>query len=183
MTTETPTLETLAADLGLTLESSAPRPHVEPDWLAVAYDCTLSRNGRVVWSGPYRMGLGCVEKHWKAATTRPRLIAYQAVAWTLADRPSARLLDRNKHAAAAAAVAHEFGVKPPLPDVLACLISDGPADFDALTFDQWCADYGYDTDSRKAFAAYEACCDTGRKLRAAFTPEELSALREAASNH
>ena len=63
------------------------------------------------------------------------------------------------------------------------LLLDGSADFDAQSFEDWCADYGYDTDSRKASETYEACCDTGRKLRAAFTPDELSALREAASNH
>lgn len=168
MNTTENTLETLATELGITLTSSAPRPHVESDWLSVAYDCTLTRNGRTVWAGSYKMGLGCVDKYWNAATTRPRLSAYSTAIDVLA---------------AAAAVALEFKVKPSLPDVLYSLLLDGSADFDASTFEQWCADYGYDTDSRAALATYEACCDTGRKLRAAFTASELSALRDAASSH
>jgi hypothetical protein len=42
------------------------------------------------------------------------------------------------------------------PDsVLDCLISDATsADED---FDTWCGEYGYDTDSREAYATWEAC--------------------------
>ena len=39
--------------------------------------------------------------------------------------------------------------KPTLQDILSCLIMDADG-ADALTFEEWCSDFGYDTDSRKA---------------------------------
>ena len=47
------------------------------------------------------------------------------------------------------------------------------------SFIYWCDDFGCDPDSRKALAAYEACCESGRKVRQLFTcteREELSNL-------
>lgn len=53
--------------------------------------------------------------------------------------------------------------EPSAADVLYCLISDvGAGDY---TFEQWCCEYGYDTDSRKAFATYEACRSMAPKLQ------------------
>lgn len=47
--------------------------------------------------------------------------------------------------------------EPPLADVLSSLLSDASnAD---TTFEDWCGDFGYDTDSRKALATYLACQD------------------------
>lgn len=46
-----------------------------------------------------------------------------------------------------------IGQEPTIYDVLACLTKYDPQDFD-----NFCADYGYDTDSRKAFATYKAVC-------------------------
>jgi hypothetical protein len=65
--------------------------------------------------------------------------------------------------------------KPQAPspaDVLQCVLSDAEAC--GQSFESWCGDFGYDTDSRKAFATYEACQRNGDKLRGFFTPEELA---------
>jgi hypothetical protein len=54
------------------------------------------------------------------------------------------------------------GRHPSLPDVLSSVVDDAvSAD---QTFDDWCADYGYDTDSRRAHATWEACGRIRRKL-------------------
>jgi hypothetical protein len=54
--------------------------------------------------------------------------------------------------------------KPPdAPDVLSCLCSDATS-ADRVTFEDWCSDFGYDTDSRKAEKTYLACVDTNAKL-------------------
>lgn len=66
--------------------------------------------------------------------------------------------------------------EPELADVMSCLLFD--ADAADQTFDDWCADFGYDTDSRKAFATYDACAQTARGLNSMFTPAELAQLRE-----
>lgn len=52
--------------------------------------------------------------------------------------------------------------EPTAADVLSCLISDAQAG--DYTFEQWCGDMGYDTDSRKALATWEACRAMAPKL-------------------
>jgi hypothetical protein len=54
-------------------------------------------------------------------------------------------------------------VAPKIDDVLSALVIDGGAMSEA--FSDWCDNYGYDTDSRKALATYEACQENGIKLR------------------
>jgi hypothetical protein len=45
------------------------------------------------------------------------------------------------------------------------------------SFDDWCADYGYDTDSRKALESYLECQQTSIKLRKVFTNSQLETLQ------
>jgi hypothetical protein len=47
--------------------------------------------------------------------------------------------------------------------VLSALIMDGYAE--DSSFEDWCAEFGYDIDSRKAHATYEACRENAGKLR------------------
>ena len=70
---------------------------------------------------------------------------------------------------------HLKPVAPTAASVLYCLLSDMEA-IDQ-SFVDWADDLGYDTDSRKALAIYEACCDTGRELRKVFTPTQRADLR------
>lgn len=59
--------------------------------------------------------------------------------------------------------------EPTAADVLGCLMLDASSVDDGAPyprlFRDWCDDFGYDTDSRKALAAYEACCKLAPKLR------------------
>lgn len=59
-------------------------------------------------------------------------------------------------------------------DVLDCLLSDA-SNTDA-PFEEWAADYGYDTDSRKAEAIFHACRETAAKLRSWLGAVELERL-------
>lgn len=45
---------------------------------------------------------------------------------------------------------------PEIADVLDCIASDVAGIENASSFEDWAADYGYDPDSRKAFATYQA---------------------------
>lgn len=58
-------------------------------------------------------------------------------------------------------------------DVLSCLTKNDPG-----MFLDWCDECGYDTDSRKALATYEAVCEEWREVRAFFTKEETEELQE-----
>lgn len=66
-------------------------------------------------------------------------------------------------------------IPPTAAAVLYCLLSDMEAIDQSFT--DWASDFGYDTDSRKALATYEACCDIGRELRKVFTPTQRADLR------
>ena len=69
--------------------------------------------------------------------------------------------------------------RPPAAGVLYSVLLDAEAA--DQPFEYWCADLGYDTDSRKALDLYLQCQTTGVKLYRFFTPEErahLAALLE-----
>jgi len=53
--------------------------------------------------------------------------------------------------------------EPEVRDVLECLFLDASAG--EMTFDEFCREFGYDTDSRRAYDAWEACRRTRRRLR------------------
>ena len=167
----TPDLATLAANLGLTLTTGNGRGHYDADqnWTSIRFDCALARNGREVWSGPYHLGVG----HLKNLATIERANGKLP---RNAAPTQAQLAALTRYAAAER-------LQPKLADVLASLILDGAAYFDGSPFEEWAADLGYDTDSRKAEATFRECDTTGRKLARAFKPDELEALRNAAAEH
>ena len=51
---------------------------------------------------------------------------------------------------------------PDIVDVLQSLTSDGYAQ--SLPFVEWCAEYGYDSDSRRAERLYRECRSLGRRF-------------------
>ncbi len=63
-------------------------------------------------------------------------------------------------------------IAPSLADILSCLLLNSSAV--GQTFNQWCGEYGYDTDSRKALETYDACIWSGEQ-----TNELLGDKKEA----
>ena len=66
-----------------------------------------------------------------------------------------------------------YPVAPTAYDVLACLTKSDPD-----TFENFCYEYGYDEDSRKAEKIYNAVLDEWRNVCALFTDEEIEQLQE-----
>jgi len=60
-------------------------------------------------------------------------------------------------------------------DILSCISSDA---FCPDTFADFCAELGYDEDSRKAEKTFKACSSFARRIQKFFTEEELTALSE-----
>lgn len=56
------------------------------------------------------------------------------------------------------------GNEPEARDVLECLLDDASG-VEWQSFEGWCGEYGYDTDSRKAERIYRACERLNHKLR------------------
>lgn len=67
-------------------------------------------------------------------------------------------------------------VKPDAADVLHSLVLD--ASVVNQSFNEWCSEYGYDSDSIRALNTYQSCCGIAEKLRAVFSGEDMETLRE-----
>lgn len=61
--------------------------------------------------------------------------------------------------------------EPTAYDVLACIASDLNC---PESFEEFCSEYGYETDSRKAHATWKRCSAFGKKLVAFFGSEEMA---------
>lgn len=55
--------------------------------------------------------------------------------------------------------------EPTAPEVLDCLVSDASSFDSASSFEDWCSDFGYDTDSRKAEQTFKAVERSAARLR------------------
>ena len=66
-------------------------------------------------------------------------------------------------------------VEPPIQDLLYALLLDSEAG--TQSFASWCSDFGYETDSRKAFRTYEACQENYDKLCKVFTSAQIADLK------
>ena len=171
--------DALIAEAGVTIECSDPMPHIEPsdkpdptmpkNWIAVAFDVTLGCGGAVAVT-PYRMGTGHVDfKKARGQGSFHRKLVLSVdeehALNTLVEKPHATLRNATTHAAVAAKCAKVLKLAPTARDVLHSLFSDArDAFFDGCTFDDWCGNTGYDTDSRKAEKLFNACRDTGAML-------------------
>jgi hypothetical protein len=65
-------------------------------------------------------------------------------------------------------------VAPSAASILHSLLSDGQAL--ETSFEYWCSDYGFDSDSISALNTYKACCEIGKKLNMFFNHEEREQL-------
>lgn len=66
-------------------------------------------------------------------------------------------------------------LNPSAYDVLACISGDA---YTPETFADFCAEYGYETDSIKALQQFRRCDRFAKRLRAFFTEKELTELSE-----
>lgn len=63
--------------------------------------------------------------------------------------------------------------KPTAYDVLTAITKNDPQDFDTF-----CGEYGYDSDSRKAFKIWESVVKEWKQVKQFFTAEELEQLQD-----
>jgi|SRR5690625_1891125 len=71
---------------------------------------------------------------------------------------------------------------PQMAAVFHCLLMDSDG-IEYNDFESWAADYGFDTDSRKAERVFNACQKTLLDLKRLFTASELEELRELFHNY
>lgn len=68
------------------------------------------------------------------------------------------------------------GKKPELYEVLDCLAADAAGYENARSFEEWCGEYGYDTDSRKAERTYRTIEKQADSLKRLLGEELYKAL-------
>lgn len=129
----------------------------EGDWKCDEWRFTIAREDRkqAEMTGPYFTGLGHRKqvKPMPRPPYNPRSIAYEQ--W------------------------EREAFKPKAPEaagILSSLLLDGEAV--AMSFVDWCDNYGYDSDSIEARNTYDECCAIGQKMRKLFSSAELESLRE-----
>ena len=66
--------------------------------------------------------------------------------------------------------------EPEIAGVLSCLALDGSGVVNGETFEDWAAEYGYDTDSRKAEATYKTIKAQAKELCALLGTDAFEAL-------
>lgn len=73
-------------------------------------------------------------------------------------------------------------IKPNSEDVMASIIMDCDV-LNYRSFEDWADSFGYDTDSRKAFAIHQTCLEMALKVRNGLSDEAYQALVIAAQNY
>lgn len=180
MITDT-TTDNALQELGFSLEIlSGPTGDVTDKWVNIAYTVRLNWNGRAILETPYKLGVGHVTLPDKPPTGWTGDEISMLLAWQR--KPSADFVDKELQARVAAKLAKQQKVVPTLSGVLYGLLSDGSAFFDAVSFEEWASEFGYDPDSRKAEAIYRQCDAIGRKL-SKIPADKLSAAREVLADY
>jgi hypothetical protein len=177
-------INAIAERAGLTMESTfVPYSQSEnskgngPDgkpWESLNWRVTLKRDGRDILTTSYSQGTGYCpadKRKWDTKPDKAKAIALEIETGKMATR-SVALSGRP--------VATQRPIPgPSIGEVMQSLVRDADA-LHSAGFDDWAADYGYDTDSRKAESIYRACLEIGQKLRAGLGQALLDELRLAA---
>ena len=179
----------IISGLGLTVESvfvpfSQSRNKAEKN-PSLNWRVTVKHNGRAILETDYSAGSGHCPAYNASVREmggRNSLMRDGAIRWECERGFAARAFDNA--GSPSGYVVREMNPKnrhplqPDSLDVLASLAMDSDV-IDAGGFESWASNLGYDTDSRKAEAIYQACLDIALKLRAALGDTGLQTLRNA----
>lgn len=171
-------LNELFASLKLAVTISPPFGEVKEDWPCISFHVQIGRE-----TFNYSLGIGHVD--WKKA----RKAAFESFSFIYngEDKLFLNVLasggtpkDKQYTAALAAKVAKIQDVKPNPAEVLGCVCRDG-LDVEQNSFEDWCSNLAYDTDSRKVLATFNACRDNGSKARRIVSGRVFEELAELSS--
>lgn len=141
----------------------------------------LNKDGKPVLETPYSMGTGSLD----LGAVRDSDFLYVAngqnqatLARTWKVKRHAEFTDIILWSETAETIRKKQGVIPALADVFNSLLLDGSAFFDGETFEDWCENYGYNSDSITALGMYRQCDRSGRELARVLSADELEKMRE-----
>lgn len=124
------------------------------------YRCTFTRKGCKPLTLDFWNSYADEEHNWAISNEARREIMSSACPYALENMVKEHRKDMTR--------------REPTPyDVLACITKYHPG-----TFEDFCGEFGYDTDSRKALATYEAVLQEWGKVSAFFTSGEIKEAQE-----
>lgn len=97
--------------------------------------------------------------------------------WNVTIRREGKANDIETLFSMGSALKHE----PTIEVVASCLLRDTDSFDSCMDFEDWSATFGYDTDSRKAYATWEACGKIATQIKEMFSSSEISDLTEIAN--
>lgn len=135
----------------------------------IKFRATLSDSKTPTWEGPHG-------HHYRVTLSKPSREGTHTrncvcIACRIGKRPSSRLAFDFWGSVNDA----KAGKHPSAYDVLACISSDENC---PDTFEDFCAEYGYETDSIKALQTFRCCSRFAKRLREFFSPYEIEQLSE-----
>ncbi len=174
----------LLSRMGVTMQASSGLAQTKDEWERIGFQCALSRNGKPFWNGPYSVGLGHVKMPSSSGMFLGLTGEESNLFETLKCKPNAKVKPEYMTVKLSlySKLAARQKLTPSLTDVMHSLLMDGEASFNGESFEGWCSNYGYDTDSRKAETTWRACMETGHAIRRAFSADEVSELQEASQD-
>jgi hypothetical protein len=154
-------------------------------WESLNWRVTIKRHGREILTTDYAQGVGHAPAGKKTAESMQTAVRVMGLSASIAKAKMVAYEIETGRVACGYNRSHGVSGSRPIPappigDVLQPLASDS----DVLNyggFDDWAADFGYDTDSRNAESIYRACVEIATKLRAGLGTDLLSEIRLAAS--
>lgn len=141
--------------------------------LQLRYTVEVFYKGRLIMTTPYSMGIGHIPKD--SVPPEPHGWTNDKLAWITEVMKTGKAGKWNSSGFASVHV-NAKPIEPEKRAVIWCLLMDGQEAINAAGFEDWAADYGYDTDSRKAEQTYRACLEIGLKLRAALGDTKMQEL-------
>lgn len=168
MSTETASLDSLISEIGLTMTAKHVPSQYDPkapreEFQGIKWECTLT-TPRGSFSVPFTQGIGHLPE--LVYDRRHSLFNWQ--------------LDKINRALKTGCI-NGLGSRklspPSLSDVLGCLCSDAEAINE--TFEDCAANFGYDSDSRKAEKIFNDCRETGFNLLRVIGSDRFEELRNA----
>lgn len=140
------------------------------EWDCDAWLITFTKNNKAE-DFDFFTGLGCRAESTEGEKNRVKILGFPGL--TANDLKNNNLYAKKYRAACEAA----RKPKAPAPvDVLHSLILDSSAA--TQSFENWCADCGYDSDSRKAFGIYELCQKNADKMQRVWGGKLIAELSE-----
>lgn len=144
----------LFESLGIKAMVSAPFAHNENDWRAIAYTVTFTNKHGASFATIYKLGIGHVDlkkrvRSFVFSDDETRIFEH----WQ--SNPNVQFKNKDLQLAVAVKLAKYQKLAPTPHEVFASICRDGTAH--ESTFQDWTVELGYDADSIKHKAIYDAC--------------------------